>query len=449
MVSMQRSAPGHDLRLRQRIRYLALLALAATALTVGVQAAWWRMGGDAETTPAPPEVPPAATAVAAFEARVAAQPSSFVDLVNLGEAQLRQARETSDASAYLRADEAARRAIALNPNYAPARLLQANVRLALHDFGAALLLAEPLTASSNPAPALAIIFDAQLAFGRYGDAEATLAALDELASGPSLLVRRQGLLDAQGRYADAMLMGDAALAQARQFGLGGEALAWYIVNAAELQLRYGNHEAADEFFAAALEVLPEHAPALAGRGRAALADGRLEDAITWLTMAAAIAPQPEFLMPLLRAAELHGDTQQAAEAGAQLDALVQLALAGEGLSNRLLALYIVDRGASVDDASRLAEREAAARSGVHTLDLLAWVRLAEGDATRALESSEAVLALGTQDPLILYHAGVIHHAAGDLVRAQQLLELALSINPAFDPLHAPRAVALLTALEGS
>lgn len=446
MSFVQHSAAGSVDKARQRVRFLGLLALLAVALTLTLQTARWRMGDDAESSVSAPDVPPAATAVAAFEARVAISPNSFVDFVNLGEAQMRLARETSDVSAYLRADEAARRAVELNPNYAPARLLQANVRLSLHDFNTALALAEPLTGSNNPAPALAVAFDAQLALGLYQEAKTTLARLDGVASGPSVQVRRQGLLNVQGQYPEAIALAEDALAQARQFGLGGEALAWYMLNAAELQLHYGNHEAADELFAEALEVQPEHAPALAGRGEAALADGRVDDALEWLTWAVEIAPQPEFLIHLQGVAMLNGDEQLAAQAGAQLDAFVQLAVAGEGLTNRLLALYLLDQGSSVADAHLLAQRDAAVRADVFTLDLVAWVRLAEGDVAGAVEASDAALDQGTQDPLILYHAGVVQRAAGNTARAEQLLELALSINPDFDPLHARRAEAVLAEL---
>lgn len=430
-------------------RTIASLALAVVVITVGVQAARWRVADRDDPGSYAPDVPPAATAVAVFEARVASASTSFVDLVNLGNAYLRQARESSDASAYARADESARRALAINPDYAPAQLLEASVRLALHDFEAARQLAEPHTHSNNPAPALAIVFDAQLALGRYEDAAETLEALDGEASGPSVLVRRQGLLEAQGGYAVAVAQAQQALVDARLFGLGGEALVWYVVNTAELHLRYGEFDAADELFAEALSILPAYAPALAGRGRAALAVGDSADAMAWLSQAVAIAPQPEFLVPLLRASELAGDNETAEESAAQLGALVQLTLAGEGLSNRVLALYLVDSGLNVGAAQELAEREAALRSDVYTLDTLAWVRFAAGDLERARDASEAALAVGTQDPLILYHAAVIRVAGGDTLGARALLERCLEINKAFDVLHAPRAAQLLAELSES
>jgi tetratricopeptide (TPR) repeat protein len=293
------------------------------------------------------------------------------------------------------------------------------------------------------------MFDAQLALGHYADAAISLGALNAEASGPSVQVRRQVLLETQGSYQEAIALAEQALADARVFGLGGEALVWYVVNAAELHLRYGETEMADELFAEAIDLLPAYAPALSGRGEVALAEGDAEEAVAWLNQAAAIAPQPEFLIALLRANESVGRAAEATSVAAQLDAEVQLTLAGNGTSNRLLALYLVDAGLNLGAAQTLAEREAERRADVLTLDTLAWVRLAAGDVGGALESSTAALEVGTQDPLILYHAGVIRAASGDSDGARVLLERCLSLNPAFDALHATRAAALLDELSSS
>jgi hypothetical protein len=56
------------------------------------------------------------------------------------------------------------------------------------------------------------------------------------------------------------------------------------------------------------------------------------------------------------------------------------------------------------------------------------------------------LQTNTPDPAIHYHAGCIAAAAGDRVSAQNHLQRALSMNPAFSLLHAPKAVALLEKL---
>ena len=392
------------------------------------------------------DTPPAATAVAFFSDRVASNPDSFVDLVRLGEAYLRRAQETSDASAYARAGEAAERALALNPDYPAGHLLLASSQLALHEFQAALVTASPLTESRNAAHALAIVFDAQLALGDYAAAETSLARLQSLSSGPSIEVRAAGLAELRGDVDAALKLAEGAFIGAQQLGLSSASLAWFAVSSAELHLRYGRLERAEERFSEALALVPEHAPALAGSGRTALAKGDVEDAVEWLSIAAEIAPQPEFLIALAEAARLAGDAPTEARAVAQLDALVTLTVDSDGLSNRALALYLVDRKGDLDLALQLAEREAGARSDVYTFDTLASVLLARGDLDDAAAASKRALALGGRDPLLLYHAALVRVALSDEVEARQLLEQALELNPTFHPVHAPTALELLAQL---
>ena len=59
------------------------------------------------------------------------------------------------------------------------------------------------------------------------------------------------------------------------------------------------------------------------------------------------------------------------------------------------------------------------------------------------------LALGSHDPLLAYHAGMIAHALGDDARARALLDQALATNPGFDPLQAARARQTLAGMSGS
>ena len=55
--------------------------------------------------------------------------------------------------------------------------------------------------------------------------------------------------------------------------------------------------------------------------------------------------------------------------------------------------------------------------------------------------------LGTRDPLLYYHAALIHDRLGDRVKAREGLRRALAIQPRFSVLHADAARKRLAELE--
>src|SRR5438045_3719390 len=80
-------------------------------------------------------------------------------------------------------------------------------------------------------------------------------------------------------------------------------------------------------------------------------------------------------------------------------------------------------------------------------DARAGVEYRAGELEGARAHSQEALRLGTQHPLILYHAGVIAQESGDLVTARQLLRQASALNPRFSLLWADDLAARLDALE--
>ena len=76
-------------------------------------------------------------------------------------------------------------------------------------------------------------------------------------------------------------------------------------------------------------------------------------------------------------------------------------------------------------------------------DALAWSALKAGKVREAQAAINEALRLGTQDAKLLYHAGMIAHAAGERDVARRHLERALKISPRFDPLQAEAARKLL------
>jgi Flp pilus assembly protein TadD len=98
---------------------------------------------------------------------------------------------------------------------------------------------------------------------------------------------------------------------------------------------------------------------------------------------------------------------------------------------------------------KLARAEIAVRRDIYGWDALSWALLEAGRVADARAASDKALALGTPDPRLLYHAGMIAAAQHQPDRAAALLRRTLAISPRFDPVQAPRARAALAALGGA
>ena len=66
---------------------------------------------------------------------------------------------------------------------------------------------------------------------------------------------------------------------------------------------------------------------------------------------------------------------------------------------------------------------------------LAWALYRAGQVAEAHKYSQAALRLGTRDPLLHYHAGMIALAKGEKAEGRRLLQEALTINPHFSALR--------------
>ena len=95
---------------------------------------------------------------------------------------------------------------------------------------------------------------------------------------------------------------------------------------------------------------------------------------------------------------------------------------------------------------RSPNREIERRQDVYGWDALAWTALKAGELDAARDAAAKATAAGTRDPSLLYHAGMVAKATGDVSRARTLLDDALHIDSRFDPVQAPLARAALADL---
>ena len=177
--------------------------------------------------------------------------------------------------------------------------------------------------------------------------------------------------------------------------------------------------------------------AVAGNARLAAARGDYDKAIELYRDVTARQPVVEYVATL-------GDVYRAA--GRSVEAQHQYDLVGaidelyraNGIDTDLeMALYQADH--DLDPEMALAQARAAYEArpeSIRAADVLSWALYKAGKYAEALQHSREALRLGTQDSLLLFHAGMINDSAGDHEVARVYLSRAVEINPGFSVLYA-------------
>jgi tetratricopeptide (TPR) repeat protein len=385
--------------------------------------------------------------IAAWTSNLAANERDFISAATLGTLYEARARLSGDVTDYARAEEAASRSLAIEPRQLDVQALHARLLLATHDFPAALAEAQLIDRAAPDQPAvLAIIADAHLELGDVAAATLLYERIQNLAPGPAVTARLARVAFLTGNPAGAAAQAEEAYAAAAAESQDGPALSWYAYLAGTLALAGGAPETAATWFDRALDAWPQSHLALAGSARAAAALGDTDAAIIGYRAAIAVAPQPEALAALGDLLALRGDDAGAEEQYATVAAIARLQ-GGEGpVYSRQQVLFSVNHGRDLAAALTLAEQELAERRDAYGYDAYAWALLANGRAPEADAAMASALASGIRDATMLFHAGEIKAALGDVAAARALLTEALAIRGALDPLAAARATAALEAI---
>ena len=316
--------------------------------------------------------------------------------------------------------------------------------MTLHDWSDAIAEAKGILQTDLRAlGAVAVIGDASLEIGDLDTARAAYDTLRQKADGPSVESRIARLDYLTGRTADAIRILDAAAAASANLNGSVEEQAFYHYSAGEYRFNSGDVAGAGREYAAALDILPNYYLALAGRGRVAFAQGDLDGAVRSYRRAVAIIPKPELVAYLGDLYALQGDPAAAEAQYETVDFIVKLNEVEAQVFNREIALFQATHHRGTAHAVRIARAELETRQDIYGRDALAWALYNDGQAGDALAPAQQAIALGTQDPKLLYHLGMIEIALGRTSDGQSHLRAALALNPAFDPLGAAAARAAL------
>jgi tetratricopeptide (TPR) repeat protein len=386
-----------------------------------------------------------------WSGKLTAHPNDFVAAEKLGESHIELARSTGDLSAYAAAEQAFTTALTLSPGLPAARAYQGVVLVALHRFVEASELAAATLADEPDDPtSLATLGDATLELGDVAAARKAYDRLAVVAPGAAASARLGHIAFITGDVATAVRQARAAAAAADEEEDGvGERPAFYRYQLADTLLATGDRAGAATAYREALARHPRSFLAHAGLGRVLAADGKLDEAIAELDASIAIVPQPDVLARRADVFELRnaaGDAARAAQDRGTILAIAELSAASGSVHDRTLALYLANHRLEPQRAVDLATAELQARKDVYGYDALAWALLAAGRPAEADAAMQSALAFGTRDAKLLYHAGMIRLALGDVARAREHIEAALALDPSFDALQAARAREALARL---
>jgi tetratricopeptide (TPR) repeat protein len=387
---------------------------------------------------------PADRAVVAAEARLAGGGAAAHAALAL--AFLAKARESGDTGYHPRAAAAVARALALEPAALDAARAQAAVLLAAHDFaGARAVAARALQRAPSDWRTLGLLTDALVELGAYPEAVDAAERMAALHPGAAAYARiawlralhgdRPGARDALGLALRATGSGDA------------EGRAWLLVHLGHERFATGALDDAAAAHVAALRAFPDHPLALPALARVRAAQGRLDTAAALLGRALERAPGLDVAADLAAVCAAAGDATGARAAWRLAARLVRLARATGSLDAAQVARVWAERGRHPAAALGLARHAARGRDDVFTADTLAWALYRNGRLPEAKRAAARALRLGTPEAAFHYHAGMIARALGRPAAARRHLARALALNPYFDLDAAPRARAVLAALD--
>lgn len=427
------------------LKYVIVLAL---ALVLSVSGALGLSGDDrsaSPTTGTPLVAGPNATraqAIAALEEQVRRVPGDHKAWADLGLAYFEEAGSTFDQDLFAKADAAIDRSLRIQPEGNVAALANgAAISASHHDFVSALAQADAALEIAPYDPiALGVRVDALTQLGRFRQQLVAVRTAD----------RRQPGVGTISRYSYAVeLRGD--LDRARALLLSGTDttnrtdLAHLLSHAADLDRRQGRLGAAQAKLDRALEAVPGDSDSLVGLALLDTARGDLESAVSRWQSIVAKTPLPEHYIELGETLAVLGRTAEAQEAYDGSVAAVRTLEEGGSNIDLELALFLADHGPA-EEALPLAEAEWARGRGIHAADAMAWALHANGRDREALRFARLATRLGTREPSLWAHRGIIEAALGMVDAARSHLQQSIAMDPGESPWQRAQAVDALNDL---
>ncbi len=393
--------------------------------------------------PAPTGSSASEQALAEALAEARATPQLATAWVTLGDTLAQRLRDSGNEGFYDSAEQAYRQALKLDPRSANAMNGMAWAAGGRHDFTVSVAWAnKSLAASPDNADALGILGDVALELGHYDEAFTHYQKMTDARPDLSSWSRGAYLLWINGETTRATALMGQAIRAGSAFA---ENTAWCRARLANMHFHQGAYATAAQVLEPSLRAKSKNPHILLAAARIATASDELEIAAEYYRMLNDLAPNHDALAGLGDLHAAQGRNDEAEKFYLQVEALHATNLA-KGVHDHIrMAAFLADHDRDPAAAVKLASQHRPT-GNVFDADTLAWVHFKNGDNARAIEAIKLALSRHTPDAGIHYHAGLIAAQAGDVESARRHRQTALSLNPIFSLLQAPRARKALEAI---
>ncbi|MGC2661341.1 MAG: tetratricopeptide repeat protein [Bryobacteraceae bacterium] len=365
-----------------------------------------------------------------LESKLKNKPNDLQLETLLARALLQRLRETMDPVYLQKAASVVDRMQSQDAKNYEALRLQNAIDLQRHNFPkVAERAADLLKRNPSDAGTTGVLGDCRMEMGEYDEAGKLYRHMVELSPDMTSYNRLAYQLFVTGKTQEAVnWMYQAALAGSKS----SENDAWVYTEFGDLLYKTGRTADAKEAYLRALKDFPGYHRANAAMGRFLANQGDFTGALVYLKRAQASVPLPDYAALLAAVYDKTGDKKGAADQESLIDAINTLMIANHETMNRNLALIFADENRKLDRALTLAKAEFTVRNDVFTYDAYGWVLYKLKRNSEALEAARKAISLGTPDPTLHYHAGMIAWDSGDRDMARAELKRALDLNPKFD-----------------
>ncbi len=345
--------------------------------------------------------------IAFYTARMAGDPGGASDRSSLAALLFARGRSTGSAADLAHAEALAHESVALRAEHNGSGFeLLASILMAQHAFRDARVVMQRADSLAPGTPShLALLAEIELELGEYASAATHFTAVRYDGDQFTVGARMARWYELTGRAELARRVLRRAIDRVdRRDDLPRDQVAWFHYRLGDLELRLGNHDAADSAFARSLAVNADDVRALGGLAHSAAARGQWRHAIGYGERALAVQLDPATVAVMSVAYAALGDSVQATSYANTVRALEQ-----PGPVHRAVALFLLDHGTSKDRAQILRRARASLRNryDIYGHDLLAWALYRNGDRAEAQVHMAMAGSQRTEDVMLGAHARAI------------------------------------------